>query len=105
LPAVVDERGDTEGLGVVLLEAMNYHLPVIGSSVGGITDIVLDEQTGLAVPEKDPQALADALLRIADDPALAARLADAGYRYAQEHFSWPAITDRWEECYADAVKR
>jgi glycosyltransferase involved in cell wall biosynthesis len=105
LPAVVDERGDTEGLGVVLLEAMNYHLPVIGSSVGGITDIVLHEQTGLAVPEKDPQALADALLRIADDPALAARLAAAGYRHAQEHFSWPAITDQWEECYAAAGEK
>jgi glycosyltransferase involved in cell wall biosynthesis len=105
LPAVVDERGDTEGLGVVLLEAMNYRLPVIGSSVGGITDIVLHEQTGLAIPEKDPQALADALLRIADDPALAARLATAGYQHAQEHFSWPAITDRWEECYAAAVEK
>lgn len=103
LPAVVDGRGDTEGLGVVLLEAMNYRLPVIGSSLGGITDIILDEQTGLLVPQRDPAALAAALQRIADDPALAARLADAGYRHAQEHFSWPVITARWEECYADAV--
>lgn len=105
LPAVVDGRGDTEGLGVVLLEAMNYRLPVIGSSLGGITDIVLDEQTGLLVPQRDPAALAAALQRIADDPALAARLADAGYRHAQEHFSWPVITARWEECYADAVRK
>jgi len=82
---------------------MNYRLPVIGSSLGGITDIVLHEQTGLLVPQRDPQALADALLRIAEDPALAARLAAAGYQHAQEHFSWPAITDRWEECYAAAA--
>ena len=105
LPAVVDSRGDTEGLGVVLLEAMNYHLPVIASGLGGITDIVLHEKTGLLVPQRDPQALADALLRIADDPALAARLAAGGHQHAQQNFSWEVITDRWEECYADAVKK
>lgn len=105
LPAVVDQRGDTEGLGVVLLEAMNYHLPVIGSALGGIPDIVLHEQTGLLVPQKDPQALADALLRLADDSGLATQLAEAGHRYALEHFSWPVITDRWEECYAAAIEK
>ena len=105
LPAVVDSRGDTEGLGVVLLEAMNYHLPVIASGLGGITDIVVHEKTGLLVPQRDPQALADALLRIADDPALAARLAEGGHQHAQRNFSWEVITDRWEECYADAVKK
>ena len=105
LPAVVDSRGDTEGLGVVLLEAMNYHLPVIASGLGGITDIVLHEKTGLLVPQRDPQALADALLRIADDPALAARLAAGGHQHAQQNFSWEVITDRWEECYAAAVRK
>ena len=105
LPAVVDSRGDTEGLGVVLLEAMNYHLPVIASGLGGITDIVLHEKTGLLVPQRDAQALADALLRIADDPALAARLAAGGHQHAQRNFSWEGITDRWEECYAAAVKK
>ena len=43
LPAVVDERGDTEGLGMVLLEAMSYHVPVVTTALGGITDIVLSE--------------------------------------------------------------
>jgi phosphatidyl-myo-inositol dimannoside synthase len=105
LPAVVDARGDTEGLGVVLLEAMNYRLPVIGSSLGGITDIIHDEETGLLVPQRDPQALAAALERIADDKALATHLAEAGYRYAQEHFSWPVITAQWEACYAAAIQK
>lgn len=103
LPAVMDERGDTEGLGVVLVEAMNYRIPVIGSSLGGITDIILHEQTGLLVPPEDPAALAAALERLADDPALRKRLGEAGYRHAQEHFGWPAITAKWEECYAAAI--
>jgi len=105
LPAVMDERGDTEGLGVVLVEAMNYRIPVIGSSLGGITDIILHEQSGLLVPAADPAALAAALERIAREPGLAKRLGEAGYRFAQEHFGWPSITAKWEECYAAAMQK
>jgi len=104
LPSIVDARGDTEGLGVVLLEAMSYHLPVIASNVGGITDIVADGETGLLVPPADPVALAAALERLATDAPLAERLADAGRRYVQEHFSWPVILEEWEACYAAALE-
>ncbi len=105
LPSIVDARGDTEGLGVVLLEAMSYRLPVIASNVGGITDIVADEKTGLLVPPADPAALAGALERLATDASLAERLAEAGRRYVQERFSWPAILEAWEACYAAALAR
>ncbi|HTY08320.1 MAG TPA: glycosyltransferase family 4 protein, partial [Candidatus Edwardsbacteria bacterium] len=57
-PAVIDWRGDTEMLGVVLLEAMHHGVPVVGSNVGGISDIIIDGKTGLLVPQKDPAALA-----------------------------------------------
>jgi len=105
LPAVVDTRGDTEGLGVVLLEAMSYGVPVIGSALGGITDIVTDGATGLLVPPGDAAALAAALARLAGDPALAERLGRAGQRRVREDFSWAAIVKQWEECYAAAMKR
>src|SRR2546422_6012544 len=49
LPSVLDARGDTEGLGVVLLEAMNHGTPVIASRVGGIPDIVEDGVSGLQI--------------------------------------------------------
>src|SRR5256886_15573843 len=78
LPAIVDARGDTEGLGVVLLEAMTYGVPVIGSDLGGITDIVVDGETGLLVPPQDSAALAAALERLATDRGLARRLGEAG---------------------------
>jgi len=100
LPAIVDARGDTEGLGVVLLEAMSYGVPVIGSDLGGITDIVIDGETGLLVPPQDSAALAAALERLATDRGLARRLGEAGGSHVRRHFSWPAIIAQWEECYA-----
>jgi glycosyltransferase involved in cell wall biosynthesis len=104
LPAIVDSRGDTEGLGVVLLEAMTYGVPVIASDLGGITDIVTDGATGLLVPPADPAMLAAALERLAADGALGERLGAAGRRLVQERFSWPAILAQWEECYATALR-
>lgn len=99
LPAVVDHRGDTEGLGVVLLEAMSHGVPVIGSDVGGITDIIEHEKTGLLVPPSDAGDLAQAIARVIEEPDLVRRLGEAGQREVAERFGWEAITQRWESVY------
>jgi glycosyltransferase involved in cell wall biosynthesis len=103
LPAIVDRRGDTEGLGVVLLEAMNHRVPVVASRIGGIPDIVEDGVSGLLVPPGDSAGLAAALERLARDPELAGRLGDAGYGRLRERFSWRAIVSRWEAVYRAAT--
>jgi glycosyltransferase involved in cell wall biosynthesis len=99
LPAIVDAGGDTEGLGVVLLEAMSYRKPVIATRVGGIPDIVIDGQTGLLVEEKDPAGLAQAIRRVLDDPELAVRLGWAGAMCVQERCGWDRIVDAIEALY------
>jgi glycosyltransferase involved in cell wall biosynthesis len=104
LPSVLDARQDTEGLGVVLLEAMNYSVPVIASDIGGITDIVQHERTGLLVPPGDEAALGNALTRVLGDRALSRSLGEAGRQRLREAFSWDAIVDRWEEVYARATR-
>jgi glycosyltransferase involved in cell wall biosynthesis len=98
-PAIYDDRGDTEGLGVVLIEALRNRKPVVASQVGGIVDVIKDGETGLLVPQKDPEALAEAVLRVLQDPALARRLGEQGYVYATEFFDWDQITDRLEAVY------
>ena len=103
LPSVVDARGDTEGLGVVLLEAMNYGTPVIASRIGGIPDIVEDGVSGLLVPAGDAAALAGALRRLIEDPALASRLGEAGRQRVRDRFNWSAIVQRWKEVYSAAT--
>ena len=99
LPSILDTRGDTEGLGVVLLEAMSYGVPVVGSEIGGITDIIEDGESGLLVPPADPDQLARALERLALDPALAASLGAAGERRVRAAFGWPEIIGKWQACY------
>ncbi len=90
-PAIFDDRGDTEGLGVVLVEALRHRKPVVASEVGGIVDVIKHEKTGLLVPEKDSEALADAILRILNDKPLAEKLANQGFDYCQEVFDWDRI--------------
>jgi glycosyltransferase involved in cell wall biosynthesis len=103
-PAIYDDRGDTEGLGVVLIEALLNRKPVVASNVGGIVDVIKDEDTGLLVPEKDPPALASAVLRLLGDPAEASRLGARGYAYASEFFDWELITDDLEQIYFGALE-
>ncbi|MBM3314465.1 glycosyltransferase family 4 protein [candidate division WOR-3 bacterium] len=99
LPAVIDSKGDTEGLGVVIIDAMSHRKPVVASAVGGITDIVINEKTGLGVPPADPDTLAAALRRVLTDAPLAARLAQGGYEHIRQNYSWPAIIDRMMDVY------
>ena len=104
LPAVVDRKGDVEGLGVVLIEALAHGTPAIASDAGGIPDIVKHGQTGLLVPPGDPTALAGAILELAADPARAAALGRAGRRHVQERFSWDAIVPRLVGLYRGLVE-
>lgn len=94
LPAIVDSKGDTEGLGVVLIEAMELGLPVVASDVGGIPDVVVDGESGILVPEKDPQALANAFKRLEADPALVQKLLDGAQERIRKCFTWDGIIDR-----------
>jgi glycosyltransferase involved in cell wall biosynthesis len=99
LPAVVDAKGDTEGLGVVLLEAMSYGRPTIASAAGGIVDIVRDGQNGLLVPPGDVEALAGAIRRLAADRAAARAMGEAGREDVRAGFSWEVIVGRLAEVY------
>jgi glycosyltransferase involved in cell wall biosynthesis len=92
-----------EGLGLVLVEALFCRRPVIGTRVGGIPDVVTDGETGLLVPPDDPLALAEAIARLLSDPALATRLAAAGYEHVRQHFSGQVVAQRMAEVYRQAL--
>jgi glycosyltransferase involved in cell wall biosynthesis len=91
--AVVACPSRREGFGVACLEAMAHARPVVASAVGGLKDLVVDGETGLLVPPRDPRALRAALERLLGDRDLRLRLGAAGRERAQERFSWAAVTD------------
>ena len=74
MPSIVDSAGETEGLGLVIPEAMESGLPVIASSVGGIVDLIKNEENGILVEQKDPEGIAQAIDRILSNKDLVGRL-------------------------------
>ena len=104
LPSIVTADGDTEGLGVVLLEAMASGTPVIGSNVGGIPDVIKHNRTGLLVPQRDSGALAAAIARMLKDRKLRKKLAGNALAHVRKRFSWPVVTDEFERLFK-AVRR
>jgi len=82
----------TEGLPLVVLEAMALGRPVVATPVGGTPELVVDEETGLLVPPRDVAALAAALTRVLGDGALGRRLGEAGRRRVAERFSAEATS-------------
>lgn len=67
-----------EGMPMAVLEAMSLGVPVVASAVAGVSDVVIAGETGLLVPPGDPRALADAIASLAEDPARARQLSEAG---------------------------
>ncbi|MEI6178854.1 MAG: glycosyltransferase, partial [Verrucomicrobiota bacterium] len=86
VPSVTGDNGDSEGLPMVNLEALALRTPVVSTMHSGIPEAVLHEQTGILVPEADPEALAAALLRCLTDAPLARRFADNGLAHVQRNF-------------------
>jgi colanic acid/amylovoran biosynthesis glycosyltransferase len=85
-PSVPTRAGKREGIPVVLIEAMSSAVPVVASDLSGIPELVQDGTTGLLVPPGDAAGLARALRRLAEEPALAARLGRAGRARVEAEF-------------------
>jgi glycosyltransferase involved in cell wall biosynthesis len=89
-----------EPFGIVPLEAAACGLPVIASAVGGMLDTVVHERTGLLVPPRDPAAVADALVRLADR-RFRLRLGAAARVRAERRYGWAAVARQTFEAYAE----
>jgi len=94
-----------EGFGMAALEASAAGRPVIGTCVGPIPEVVADGESGVIVPPRSPERLADALVILAQDPDLRRRLGAAGARRAREVFSVERMVDRTMAVYEEAASR
>jgi glycosyltransferase involved in cell wall biosynthesis len=101
LPSIRTERGEEEGLGLVLAEAMASGVPVIGTRTGGIPSIIEDGITGLLVPERNPKALAEGVLRLLSDATLRERVIQGGMARVRERFDWERIAQGFDRIYRE----
>jgi glycosyltransferase involved in cell wall biosynthesis len=95
----------SEGISNAVLEAMASGLPVVTTDSGGMREAVTDAHDGLVVGVRDPRGAAEAVLRLARDPALAATLGTNARRTVESRFRLDAQIARWLEVYAQVAAR
>ena len=93
-----------EGFGIVYLEAGACGKPVVASDSGGVSDAVVDGETGILVPEGDADAAAQAILKLLREPEFASAMGRAGQRYAAKH-TWAWFADSMVDLYQTAITR
>ena len=92
-----------ESFGIVLIEAMACGLPTIATDYPGVRAVVEPGETGFLVGLGDAAGVAAALVRLADDEPMRARMGAAGRAKAEREWSWPRLVDRMDEAYAQAI--
>ena len=89
-----------EPFGIVALEGMISHTPVIVSDTGGLSEIVSDGESGLKVPPRDVPSLARGIVRMLNDEGLRRRIGQGGYARASGHYKWHGIAEQTKVAYA-----
>ena len=110
MPRLYDEAdiylnsSEIDNMPLSIIEAFSCGTPVVTTDPGGIPYILENERTGLLVPQRDPEALAAAAMRLLEDPALAGRVI-ANARAECERYTWEATRDQWVDLYTGLAKR
>jgi colanic acid/amylovoran biosynthesis glycosyltransferase len=102
-PSELTETLDQEGVPNAMLEAMACGLPVVATEHGGIPEAVDDGRDGYLVPEKSPEALAEAMLKLFGDGQALAHFSDQAASSVREKFGFEEQIQNLEKCYAEAI--
>ena len=94
-----------EGLGTSLLDAMIREKPVIACRTGGIPEIVIEDKTGLLVPPRNPEALADAIINLLDNPEFRKKMGVEGKKRVIQHFSADSMVSATIAAYHQALNK
>jgi glycosyltransferase involved in cell wall biosynthesis len=97
--------GVEEGSSLGLIEAMACSRAVVASDVGGSGESIVSGENGLLVPERNPEAIAEAILRIHGDKSLAARLGRGARDYVMGERTWERISARYTTAYEAAISK
>ncbi len=102
LPSIIDSKGETETLGVVLIEALSCGKPVVASRVGGIIDVV-DSKVGVLVSQKDSRVLANAITKLLVDKKMYNKYAKETRKYIINKFGSEKVIERTIDVYGQVL--
>jgi glycosyltransferase involved in cell wall biosynthesis len=105
LPAIIDSKGDTEGLGVVMLEAMASGVPVIASRVGGIPEALNYGKAGILIEQKNPKQIKETVISLLNDDGLRTSLIKKGREWVISTFSWDNLARQIIEIFRYSLSR
>jgi glycosyltransferase involved in cell wall biosynthesis len=94
---------EIEGFGRTIAEAMACRRPVVATRVGGVPEVVVDGKTGLLIPPRDPEAIAEATTRLLKDKKLSNKLAENGFKRARELYSLDRVAGMFESVFQELV--
>src|SRR5688572_3504166 len=104
-PSIEAASGDTEGQGVVIIEAFASRACVLTTRIGGIDAVVSDNVTGALVPPNRPRDLALAIEKLLEDPGLRATLVENAFKEVKGRYDWKRIAGAFESLYRTLVKQ
>jgi len=93
-----------EGFGMVLIEGNACGKPVIGTKIGGIQYVIKDGETGLLVPPKNPEALADAIIKLLSNEDLSKKMGENGRKLVEQNYTWKRTVEMTEKVYNEAIE-
>lgn len=95
---------DNEGVALAICAGMNAGLPIVASRVGGLPEILKDGENAILIPPQSPQAFAEAVSELIENPEKAARLGREAKRFIEQDYSLEAATAKVEAVYARLVR-
>lgn len=98
-PSIIDSKGDTEGQGVILLEAMASKTPVIATTVGGIPEVIINNKTGILLQPRQPRMLSNSIQQILQDCEKVSHLTKNALFKVKNQYSWSIITSSFINLY------
>ena len=104
LPSIVASDNDQEGTPVTIIEAAATGLPVIGTNVAGIPDVVRDNITGYVIPQKNVDLLVEKMVYLTDHPEVREKFGRAGSEFMEQEFSLDGLPERLDRIYSQLLK-
>ena len=92
-----------ESLPTTIKEAFYLNIPVVGSNVGGIPELIIDNKTGLLIPSENPDKLADAVNELLSNTEKAKKLANNGMDFVKKNMTWDIILPKYIQFYEDLI--